>query len=149
MTAPCRIASPEPGWSRNNGLTAILPQLTGANTVEATPDGWLFEHDCRDMGKRKYENTGPLPIAIGLRVMTAARFGAGALRQPISLPLGSAVFLAQINGNLGIFALVDVIERFGHPQVEDFHGRSLVDDRPVVAGLAACLAEFRRRLGGG
>ena len=55
-------------------LGAEYPQLAEAKDIEVTPDEWLFEHDCRFMGKRGYENTGPFPVAIGLRVMTTERF---------------------------------------------------------------------------
>ena len=62
------------------------PQLAGAKTVEATPDGWLFEHDCRFMGKRGYEHTGPFPVAIGFRIMTAERFAEQADKVAMSNP---------------------------------------------------------------
>jgi hypothetical protein len=58
------------------------PQLAEAKAIEATADGWLFEHDCRDLGKRGYEDTGPFPIAIGLRVMTEPERRASALPAP-------------------------------------------------------------------
>jgi len=58
------------------------PQLAEAKAIEATADGWLFEHDCRDLGKRGYEDPGPFPIAIGLRVMTELERRASALPTP-------------------------------------------------------------------
>ena len=67
-------------------LSRNYPQLAGAKAVEATADGWLFEHDCRYMGKRGYENTGPFPVAVGLRVMTVAQFRVQVSKVPMQGP---------------------------------------------------------------
>lgn len=55
-------------------LAEEYPQLQAAENVEVAADGWMFEHDCSDMGKRGYRNTGPFPLAIGLKLMTAEVF---------------------------------------------------------------------------
>jgi len=62
------------------------PQLAGAKAIEAMPGEWLIEHDCRYMGKRGYENTGPFPVAIGLRVMTTERFSEQVDKVAMSFP---------------------------------------------------------------
>jgi len=80
------------------------PQLGGAGAVEVKPGKWLFKHDCRHMGKRGYENAGPFPVAIGLRLMTTERFReqvekrAGNDHRPVDLADAAAKLTAAVGG---------------------------------------------------
>jgi hypothetical protein len=67
-------------------LGGRYPQLSGASKIPVTDEGWEFVHDCRDLGKRGYENTGPFPVAIGLNVMTEDEFQQTAYTTEMSEP---------------------------------------------------------------
>ena len=67
-------------------LSKDYPQLAGAKDVAVTADGWLFTRDYREMGKGGYEDTGPFPLGVGLRIMPIAEFQQRVEARQMSLP---------------------------------------------------------------
>ncbi len=66
-------------------MSADYPELAGAKDSHASESEFVYEHDCRYLGKRGYEDTGPRPVAIGLRVESIPELSAKA--GAYSLPL--------------------------------------------------------------
>ena len=42
--------------------------------IEVSKGEWSFERDCRNNGKRGWEDTGAFPVVVGLRLMTVAEY---------------------------------------------------------------------------
>lgn len=55
-------------------LSAEHAELAGAGDVAVEPNGVSYSRNCRYMGKRGYEDTGPKAMAIAIEVMTVGRY---------------------------------------------------------------------------